>query len=599
MSGSHESADDQNVSSTVPHTLDDAIAALEKANTNASSRNTEDATTDANGYKTFVYDPNIPGPWDPGYGGAPDEDDDDEDAKAPQLSTVDKENQPQKGPLPAIDEKPEQTSSNVQDRRDGEDAAIAGEAAEQTVGAAQKKKKKRKPKSKRGLAAITGFEEFYVDAPLTLAEYEEEQGLYDPEIPFTQRIEVAIQRFAARRHMDSTKKDVFDKYLSAGGIAGGPKQFSGGLNAADMSDMSAADIALMKAIHFVDVDRYGGSDAYTVDFEGIAKNFFSSRLPQHYDLTSVNSAKDVQSKTNIIRNFLNYLLHHDVCPDYKDQIFAACNICDLADRELPKTMRAQILFPGDFQTACSEIFGGSCRNTFARNPGWAEEFESEFGMRPDVAQQTFKIGLATQTSDEMSKIYMEQSNALDIQMTKIYDVGLEVTELVYARAEIRNFYEKHEAAKGLKSLGKLRAKRWHPPHTAPQDLTEEEREKAAKKTPKPAENIYEFLIEDYILDTCFVGMKMEVTVRELSFGLKFFDKILGAYCSFYTILPNEMMEGWRKRESEPLPMKKRGEALLDDDEDLEAADGVEVVVPDDEEAPQWDEGPGAEEQAVS
>lgn len=87
------------------------------------------------------------------------------------------------------------------------------------------------------------------------------------------RIEVAIQRFAARRHMDSTKKDVFDKYLSSGGIAGGPKQFSGGLNAADMSDMSAADIALMKAIHFVDVDRYGGSDAYTVDFEGIAKNF--------------------------------------------------------------------------------------------------------------------------------------------------------------------------------------------------------------------------------------------------------------------------------------------------------------------------------------
>lgn len=87
------------------------------------------------------------------------------------------------------------------------------------------------------------------------------------------RIEVAIQRFAARRNMDSTKKDVFDKYLSSGGIAGGPKQFSGGLNAADMSDMDAADIALMKANHFVDLDRYGGPEFYTVDFEAIAKAF--------------------------------------------------------------------------------------------------------------------------------------------------------------------------------------------------------------------------------------------------------------------------------------------------------------------------------------
>ncbi|KAL9581623.1 MAG: hypothetical protein Q9212_003791 [Teloschistes hypoglaucus] len=575
MSGLQESANDQNTQSTVPHTLDEAIAALEKAKINRPSRNAGSrAKHGVDDDSTFVFDPNIVDPWDSGHGGAADEDEDDEDTKVSQVSTENREIQNKKSVLAVIDEKPEATASSGQDRPAVEDAATAGEAAEQTVAAATNKRKKRKPKSKRGLAAPTGFEEFYVDAPLTVAEYEEEKELYDP------RIEVAIQRFAARRNMDSTKKDLFDKYLSSGGIAGGPKQFSGGLNTADMSDMDAADIALMKANHFVDLDRYGGPEVYTVDFEAIAKAFFSSRLPQHYDLTTVDSAKDVQSKTNVIRNFLNYLLHHDVCPEYKDQIFAARNICDLADIELSKTMRALTLFPGDFQTACSEIFGGTCRDTFVRNPGWAEEFESDFGMHPDVAQQTFKIGLATQTSDEVSKMYMDQGNALDIQMTNIYDIGLEVTEVIYARADIKIFYEKHEAAKGLKSLGKLRAKTWHPPHTPPQDLTEEEKAAAQKTASTPAEEIHDFLIEDYILENCFVGMKMEVTVREMSFGLKFFDKMLGAYCSFYTILPNEMMTGWRKPEDEPLPMKKRGAAMFQD-EYLEPGDTVEDVYLDD------------------
>ncbi len=91
--------------------------------------------------------------------------------------------------------------------------------------------------------------------------------------PTCRRIEVAIQRYCARRNMDSLKKDVFDKYLSLGGISAGPKQFLGGLDTKAMSDMSAADIALMKATHFVDIDKHGGEEAFVVDFEACAKAF--------------------------------------------------------------------------------------------------------------------------------------------------------------------------------------------------------------------------------------------------------------------------------------------------------------------------------------
>lgn len=77
------------------------------------------------------------------------------------------------------------------------DAEDVNEAAGVGISAGKKSRKKRKPKSQRGLVCAidpialfheltralkanpTGFEEFYVDAPVTPAEYEAEKGMYD------------------------------------------------------------------------------------------------------------------------------------------------------------------------------------------------------------------------------------------------------------------------------------------------------------------------------------------------------------------------------------------------------------------------------------
>ena len=44
----------------------------------------------------------------------------------------------------------------------------------------------------------------------------------------SRRIETAIQRYAAKRNMNSIRKNIFDKYLINGGVEAGPKMFSGG-----------------------------------------------------------------------------------------------------------------------------------------------------------------------------------------------------------------------------------------------------------------------------------------------------------------------------------------------------------------------------------
>ncbi len=92
---------------------------------------------------------------------------------------------------------------------------------------------------------------------------------------FSERIETAIQRYKAKRNFDSERKDVFDKYMSFGGIDTGPKMF-GGLDAKVLDDHNAEEIRKITATNFVGGDKANiGKDSsiWVVDFEEIAKAF--------------------------------------------------------------------------------------------------------------------------------------------------------------------------------------------------------------------------------------------------------------------------------------------------------------------------------------
>ena len=88
------------------------------------------------------------------------------------------------------------------------------------------------------------------------------------------RIETAIQRYFAKRNLDSDRKNLFDKYLTYGGIAGGPKMFSGGLDAKTIANSNSAEIATLTATHAVAFDQSDPrSEMYVVDFEGCLRGF--------------------------------------------------------------------------------------------------------------------------------------------------------------------------------------------------------------------------------------------------------------------------------------------------------------------------------------
>ena len=426
--------------------------------------------------------------------------------------------------------------------------------------APKKKKKKSKAKSKRGKVQPTGFEEYYVDVPVTPAIFEEEKSLYDVSIPFTERIEIAIQRYVAKRNFDSTRRDLFDKYLAYGGIESGSKMF-GGIDQKDMKSMDAAEIARMRARHFVAADKDNLSDPhFVVDFEACAAAFLSSRLPVIYDLTNL---QQIKSHTTIIFNFLNYLLHHEVCSEYRSQIYASRALCTLAEKELWQIIQVQTMFPGDFNTACSEIFGGILRGLYTTgDEEWSQGIDVQRGIGPEMARKVFKIGLAARAGKDVFQKYKTQSEAKTIKINSITDVGLEVTELIPATTQVLNIYA-HDLAQGLQPLGLLKARSWHNPADDDEDLTEEE--EAAAAMHREAKE-YEFWVEDRVLDKCFVGMKFETTVTELSFGVSYFDAVFGVHCSFYRVLPNEMMYGWREP-GPKLPMREKNKVASGDGAD--------------------------------
>lgn len=255
----------------------------------------------------------------------------------------------------------------------------------------------------------------------------------------------------------------------------------------------------------------------------------------------------------IIRNFLNYLLHHDVCPEYAEDIQKARVVCDQAKQQLLDIARAHALMPGQFNRACSELFGGFYSGTYIGDQDWAKDLDVPHGMSPDVARNIFKVGLTARATNDVFERYKSQATSGSIALTSTVDTCLEVTELILADRNALKIYD-HQAAKGLKALGTMKARTWYGPHAEEEDLTEEE-EAAAAIGPRETKE-YEFWIEDELNQRCFVGMKLETTIHHLSFGVDFFDNIAASYCSFYTVLPNEVMIGWREP-GPRLPMREK------------------------------------------
>ncbi|KAI9736434.1 MAG: hypothetical protein M1818_006168 [Claussenomyces sp. TS43310] len=414
----------------------------------------------------------------------------------------------------------------------------------------KKKKKKKKSSGKNKKPPISGFEEGYCEMPMTPDDYfEEAHDLYHRSRSFVERIEQCIQRYRARRKLDEKRSNVFTKYLTLGGVYTGVKAFGGGLDKETIEDSTAAEIATLRATDYIrttmDQTKFYNpldSENWVIDFEGIVKGFLSHKAPRSL---GIDCEKTIEQYCGVIRNFIQYVIAHSVCPEYEDNLRAARNICDLAEKELCAIKRVGEGMPGDFNTAASTLYGGYYEDLCVDELAWTTDITEMPGMSKRDAERIFRTAIAHMGSNQQFTAMMDCN-----QMPRVTEVrvrSFEVVDIILPSNEVKRQFSGTKDVNGytgnIIALGILRVKRWTNPEAEDEDMTDED--EAAPAGGNVVEHANEdFWLEENVLEACFIGMKFECAVRELDIGVKYFDSIMGIYCSFFTFLPNEMMSEW-------------------------------------------------------
>ncbi|KAF2967205.1 hypothetical protein GQX73_g6397 [Xylaria multiplex] len=428
-----------------------------------------------------------------------------------------------------------------------------------------KKKKKRSKKPGKSRRKITGFEEYYADVPTTPMEAVEKKKLYDPARPFSNRIEECIQRFRARRRLDPLRADMFNKYLFLGGVDSSQRQFTGISKDTDaMTEADSEKIRVMTAVDFIGGKNsrfYDGSDAqnWEVDFEAVVKGFLSRTITDWcmYDGVLIQKAAD------LIKNFLNYILMQDVCPEYTSNIVAARKICDIAPIELRYIHELTLELPGDFNRAARSLF---CEGRVEQlDKGENDEVLDRFRL-------TIFVWSLSKKAEQSKQKLLKTGDLTTIKVVSTMDKTYEILGIERPRHKDKKMVNEKLAEmkmnRKLKPAGFIRvipaiiAHGWgNMPRPEEVDFSNAEEE--------------EFLLEDELLAKLEVGMKMSVTVCELNVGLRFIKEVHELRVSFDTFLPQYLMTNWKDPAPNDRPPpsvndphceeKAMGEAMVDDE----------------------------------
>ncbi|KAI0431032.1 Argonaute siRNA chaperone complex subunit Arb1-domain-containing protein [Xylaria sp. FL1042] len=408
--------------------------------------------------------------------------------------------------------------------------------------AVKKKKKKKSKRTAKSRRNITGFEEYYADTPMTPREALEKKKLYDPLRPFPERIEECIQRFRARRRLDSQRTAMFNKYLFLGGIDSSQRQFTG--MADDRDGMAEADSELIRTMTAIDFIGGHGNRFYNasttenweVDFEAVVKGYLSRTIIDWY----MYDRAAIQIAADLIKNFLNYVLMHDVCPEYASSIIAARHICDIAPIELHYIHELTLELPGGFNRAARSLF---C-NEQIKDP-------DEGGNSEALVQfnHTTLVWSLSEKSNQIKQKILETTDLTTMKVISTMDKTYEILGIERPRhKDIKMVHEKlveQKVSSELKPAGFIRvipaviAHGWgNMPRPDEVDFSSAEEE--------------EFVLEDELLAKLEVGMKMKMTVCELNIGLRFIKEVHDLRVSFDTFLPQYLMTNWK----DPVPNER-------------------------------------------
>ncbi|KAF4339840.1 Argonaute-binding 1 [Fusarium beomiforme] len=404
--------------------------------------------------------------------------------------------------------------------------------------AKQGKKRKNKNKNlKRGPTALaknrgSGFEEYYADPPMTPTEAKEEKNeIYSPDLPFSERMQSCIQRFRSRRRLQGDRILYFSEYLFLGGVDTSPNVF-GGLSQQELKELTPAERREATATDIIWANSQAGEKFYdgddekwTVDFAAVVAGFFSVTLPH---LTSFEP-KRMEEGIDTIKNFLRYILQHDVCPEYEDSVKEAQGVCKAATVEWPMIRQLMADLPGYFNLACSELF---CRESV--DASWSfQTFQRPENFDPKAV---FFAAFALMDEPEL----FEKLSAKEPTVVREFTCTLELVQIFRPKEDIVKRFNSlviGDKATNHVPVGKAIFKRgiiedgWYNPRAGWWPIEED---------------TMTLFFDDALLANMMPGLKATTTICELDAGLRFIKTLQIAVPSFYVFLPQELMRHYKE-----------------------------------------------------
>lgn len=293
------------------------------------------------------------------------------------------------------------------------------------------------------------------------------------------------------------------------------------------------------------------------------------------------NSPELRLAADTILNFLKYLRHHDVCPEYTENINQAMEICTQALLELPKIGEAGRVIPGDYNLACRVLFCSTGvpldpgdfnpgfelyedRKTYERADGstvkYPEALDPWMTLPTNFDPQlVFRSTIALQEPEHIARIN-DPSDPL--RVINAFEEAYEISEIVFTEQQLVDMYSGISGAddtiRTIEPVGHIVLvptiieDGWdnHPTHA----------EGRADNSGQPI-SLY---MDHSVLGHLNVGMKMRVTVCELNLGggLEFIKEVAELLPSFHVFLPQSLMMHYKppKPDTRPPPCAEDPEA---------------------------------------
>lgn len=349
----------------------------------------------------------------------------------------------------------------------------------------------------------------------------------------------------------------FNEYLFLGGIDSSQCTFQG----VDPKEYAAASAEEKQQLANVyGILSVGNSpkfysptrpENWSVDFSAVVAGYLSDGVPR-FTWLKPRAETEMQRAIDVVANFLRYLLQHDVCNEYKDDVTNALGLCARAKEELPLIQKAIGKANCQFNEATARVFKDG--KTFE----YVQKYPRKDPLTTD--EGIFALGVVFFGPRDV----YHQMKSLKV----VHTVGVEEA----CSLEILSVHPLDDMARDAGKLYGQISNVGDGVHTGiirckhvfiRDDLC---RGDAAEEVP---DRVEELMIEESLLEFLRPGCIIRVTLANLNIGLKYMTNLPQILPSFYRFLPQTMMRNYKPPRRNERPAPSALDPAGGDDQDAE------------------------------